>query len=167
MANDRSTPHQKPNLPWVRWFPRDFTAATQGWPAEAVGAYIRLLNAQWDLDGLPADERTLQQIAGLTAVQWRKAWPLIQPKFPVRGIQRRNPRLELERIRAAKSLDKRVVASRIANRVRWGRVVSIRSESESEPESESHYESESESVSQQEQEQEKNSSEGEKGGSDA
>jgi uncharacterized protein YdaU (DUF1376 family) len=119
-------------LPWLQWFPKDFLADTIGWPPDAVGAYIRLLCASWDQDGLPDDEPTLRQMAGMTKAQWERAWPLIQHRLLIGADgRRRNPRIEQQRADGAARHERRVKASAEANRARWSKTRN--SDSKSDP----------------------------------
>lgn len=54
-----------------------FIASTQGWKDEEVGAYFRLLMAQFDKGGLENDMEALTRIAPTV----KKNWPLLQKKF--------------------------------------------------------------------------------------
>lgn len=57
--------------------------------------YRELLDAQWDMGGLPKAEKQLQQLVDVDPVCWRRAWEYVQPKFPVESDgKRRNARLE-------------------------------------------------------------------------
>lgn len=64
-------------------------------PPEVEGTYIRLLARQWLSVSLPADPKLMQKLTKLTPAQWRKAWPLLEPHFPLvdEGAARRNPTL--------------------------------------------------------------------------
>ena len=57
MAKDLFTPE------WYPMYQKRFTSATQLYNAEAVGAYIVLLNYQWDNGGLPDDIEQLVALA--------------------------------------------------------------------------------------------------------
>jgi uncharacterized protein YdaU (DUF1376 family) len=108
------------SLPWVKWYFRDFASSTQGWPAGAVGAYYRLLGAQWDQGALPAGSAELRSLSGATSAEWRKAWPLIEPKLPIGPDgRRRNLRMEEDRDVALKNYASRLGVSKKANEARW------------------------------------------------
>jgi uncharacterized protein YdaU (DUF1376 family) len=107
------------------WYPRDFACATRGWPLAARAIYRELLDAQWDAGGsnpgtLPADERVLRQVAGATPGEWRSAWPLVSPKFPLVDGGRRNERLEEHRQAAMAEFQKKSQAGKLGNQKRWG-----------------------------------------------
>src|SRR5262249_49482224 len=107
-------------LNWLKWWPRDFTASTQGWPVDAVGAYIRLLNASWDQDGLPNDPITLRSIVGVSKGKWQELLEsFLSPKFVLDGGRLRNPRLERTRAEALKSYRLKSEAGRRGNEARW------------------------------------------------
>ena len=52
-------------------------------PPEVEGTYIRLLARQWMAVTLPADPEQLCRLTKLTPAQWKKAWPLLEPHFPL------------------------------------------------------------------------------------
>lgn len=87
-------------LVYLPWFTRDFMSATRGWSVTARGVYRELLDASWDMGGLPADPAQLRQLIGATPTEWR-AWKQVEAKFPIGddGL-RRNPRLEQHREKA-------------------------------------------------------------------
>ena len=110
----------KPHLNWIKWWPRDFTASTLGWPADAVGAYIRLLHASWDQHGLRDEKNSLQEIAGVRGKRWRLLWSeyLSENFFTGPDGRLRNPRLEKARSEALKTSE----AARAKAHRRWGTV---------------------------------------------
>ena len=106
-------------LPMLPWFPRDFMAATRGWPLVARAIYRELLDAQWDLGGLSADAEELRLLIGASAGEW-KHWARVEPKFPIGSDgQRRNLRLEEHRARSAELSRKRSDAGRRGANARW------------------------------------------------
>lgn len=79
-----STEHVMPparSLPFLPWFCGDFIASTRGWSVTAGGAYRELLDVQWSMGSLPADQKELRAMIGATPAEWRTAWPLVEPKF--------------------------------------------------------------------------------------
>lgn len=115
-----------PQFSRLPWYPADFAASTRGWPLLARGAYRELLDAQWTMGALPADHATLRAIVGATPAEWRKAWPYLEPKFPIGGDgQRRNERLEHHRGVALELHAKRQAGAKKTNAKRWGKVVPI------------------------------------------
>lgn len=64
-------------------------------PPEVEGTYIRLLARQWLAVTLPADPEQLCRLTKLTPAQWKKAWPLLEPHFPLidGGAYRQNETL--------------------------------------------------------------------------
>jgi len=64
-------------------------------PPEVEGTYIRLLARQWLAVALPADPAALRLLTKLTPPQWKKAWALLEPQFPLTpdGAGRQNPTL--------------------------------------------------------------------------
>lgn len=107
----------RPQMPRMPWYPSSFYASTRTWPFLTRAIYRELLDTQWDAGGLPSDQETLRTMLGVTAEQWRAAWPLIQPKFELGsdGLLR-NRRLELHRETALELSGKR----RGAANKRWG-----------------------------------------------
>lgn len=112
---------KRQQFPRMPWFPRDFRSSTLGWPLAARAVYRELLDAQWDVGSLPADEDALRMIAAAAPKEWAAAWSLVKPKFELGHDGRlRNPRLEEHRskdLEAAKN--RRDKASRAAA-ARWG-----------------------------------------------
>jgi len=95
--------------PWMQFWGDDFMASTLGWSAAERGAYLILLWAAWQGDGLPAEpERVFRLDADI-----RSAWPILEPKFPVGPDgRRRNQRQESERAKADKFLRDKAAAGR-------------------------------------------------------
>jgi uncharacterized protein YdaU (DUF1376 family) len=110
-----------PNLFMMPWFPRDFMAATRGWPLVSRAIYRELLDAQWEQGGLPADTAILRVISGATPSEWRTGWPHVSPKF-TKGPDGllRNPRLEVHRIKAVALHKQRSKGAETTNNKRWG-----------------------------------------------
>jgi len=102
-----------PNLFMMPWFPRDFLAATRGWPLIARAIYRELLDAQWDQGGLPTDPAELRALVGATPAEWRAGWPRVKSKF-VEGPDGllRNLRLEEHRRKAIQIAHKRAEVGR-------------------------------------------------------
>jgi uncharacterized protein YdaU (DUF1376 family) len=70
------------NRPWMPWYVADFVADTQHLDAAQTGAYLMLLGHYWQTGGkLPQDDASLARISRMTAAQWRKARPLLEPFF--------------------------------------------------------------------------------------
>jgi uncharacterized protein YdaU (DUF1376 family) len=111
-------PKRQARVCWYCWYPADFMTATQGWPLIAKGAYRELLDAQWNMGGLPADEASLKRLISATPSDWKAIWPLMKSKLPVASDgKRRNPRLEEERVKAIK----RITSATKAADIRHGR----------------------------------------------
>lgn len=99
----------KSRAPWMQFWGDDFMASTLGWSAAERGAYLILLWAAWQGDGLPAEsERVFRIDADI-----RAAWPLLESKFPLGPDgRRRNARQESERAKADKFLRDKASAGR-------------------------------------------------------
>lgn len=106
---------------WLPWFPRDFAASTLGWPLIARGIYRELLDAAWEMQGLPESPKDLREIVRASPQEWAKSWPLIEPKFPV-GVdrRRRNPKLEQHRKQAIRTRAARRAGAAITNAKKRG-----------------------------------------------
>jgi uncharacterized protein YdaU (DUF1376 family) len=107
-------------LPYLPWFYSDFFTSVTGWPLNAQGAYLRLLAMQWDRGTLPVDPDDLRALAGARAAEWRGIWSRLEPKFPLNGAGRSNPRLERERDKATSLSERRRDGARKTNAQRWG-----------------------------------------------
>lgn len=84
--------------PSFQFYADDFLAGTCDMSMEEVGAYIRLLCAQWSKQKLRDDAQILMRIMGATPQEFDRIWPVLSPKFGMRiedGIG--NPRLEAVR----------------------------------------------------------------------
>jgi uncharacterized protein YdaU (DUF1376 family) len=113
-----STP--KTGLPFLPWYPANFLSSTRGWSVTARGIYRELIDAQWELGGLPADAGELQRLIGATNSEW-KHWPTIEPKFPINPDgQRRNPTTEKHRARSLGIRDRNRAGADKTNTKRWG-----------------------------------------------
>lgn len=113
--------------PAFQFYGRDFDGATSTWSLEEVGAYVRLLIAQWELGGrgLPDDlERLDRTVRANASERFQEAWDeLLEEKFPLCADgRRRNPRLaeqweELAELRRVRSeAGKAGAAARYGNR---------------------------------------------------
>jgi uncharacterized protein YdaU (DUF1376 family) len=111
-----SAPPSKPiSFALMPWYPANFMSSTRGWPVTARGIYRELLDAQWEVGGLPVNALELKRLIGATNAEW-KHWPTVEPKFPeCRDGLRRNPRLEQHR---EHSIERSKKAAASANQ-RW------------------------------------------------
>lgn len=81
--------------PSYQFYPSDFEMGTAHLTNEEVGAYVRLLNYQWAMDGLPSDPAVLASLARESPQKFAKIWKSIKDKFPEReGGKLANKRLE-------------------------------------------------------------------------
>lgn len=122
--------NRSPSLPRMPWFPSDFHGSTRGWPLIPRAIYRELLDASWDVGGLPNDENILRRMVGATPPEWRAGWPTVLEKFVVCDDGKlRNLKLEEHREKAIELWRRRSGGARKTNRQRWGhedRVVPIR-----------------------------------------
>lgn len=117
----------KPQMPRMPWYPRDFSSSTRYWPLLARAVYRELLDASWDIGGLPADPEILRRIVGATADEWDAAWDLIATKFEMGSDGKlRNPRLEEHRQKAFDLWERRSANAQKTNAKRWPKVVPLR-----------------------------------------
>ena len=106
----------KPRAPWMPFWGTDFMASTLGWSVSERGAYMLLLWAAWEGNGLPADaERVFRLDPDI-----RAAWHVLEDKFPVAGDgRRRNPRQERERVEMIQLVERRAQRAKKAAAARW------------------------------------------------
>ena len=110
-----------PQMARMPWYPRDFSSSTRGWSVTARGVYRELLDYQWDMGSLPVDPAQLRLLICATAAEWRKAWPLVAPKFPLGDDgRRRNGRLEVHRRRAVNLQERQRAGGIAGSTARWG-----------------------------------------------
>ncbi len=106
----------KGRAPWMPFWGTDFMAATLGWSASERGAYMILLWASWEGDGLPAEPERLFRLDP----DIRQAWHLLEDKFPVVADgKRRNARQERERNEMRELGKRNADKARKAASARW------------------------------------------------
>lgn len=59
----------------------DFERSTAAWDLEPVGAYVRLLNHQWDAGSIPNDLRGIATILRVSPARAKKLWWIVESKF--------------------------------------------------------------------------------------
>ena len=103
------------------WYPGDFMRSTRGWSVSAKGVYRELLDAQWDMGGLPVDPAELAELIRATPAEWKAGWSKCESKFPISedGL-RRNARLETHRSKAADLTERRRKGADKTNAQRHG-----------------------------------------------
>ena len=69
------------NRPWMPLYVGDYIADTAHLSTVEHGAYLLLMMHYWSKSSLPNDDKLLARIAKLTAAQWQKIRPVIQPFF--------------------------------------------------------------------------------------
>lgn len=119
------------SLSMMPWFPRDFLASTRGWSITAAGVYRTLLDAQWDLGGLPADPEELRCLIGATVKEWSAGWKKCACKFPLVNGARLNEKLEDHRTKAFEQRERHRRGARSTNAKRWSSDIAERSVSDS------------------------------------
>lgn len=103
------------SLAMMPWFPRDFIAATRAMRIAERCAYRELLDFQWELGVLPADECRLARLIGFTDAEFADAWPGIQHKFITVEGGIANKRLEEHRVKALQQRDMKRKGAAIVN----------------------------------------------------
>ncbi len=106
----------KGRAPWMPFWGTDFMAATLGWSASERGAYMILLWAAWEGDGLPGEPERLFRIDP----DIRAAWHLLEDKFPLHTDgKRRNQRQERERAEMREQGKRNADKAKRAAAARW------------------------------------------------
>lgn len=92
-------------------------------PPEVEGTYIRLLARQWIAEILPSDPAELRLLTKLTPAQWKKAWPRLEPLFPLTEDQRgrQNETLAAVHQEREEYLAEAAQAGRAGAQKRWGK----------------------------------------------
>lgn len=111
-------------LPFLPWYPSNFLSSTRGWPLIARAIYRELLDAQWELEGLPAEPSELREMIGASAPEWKFWRQFVERKFPIGedGL-RRNPTLEEHRAKSLALRERNRAGANKTNAKRWGTVV--------------------------------------------
>lgn len=122
-------------LEFMPFFVDDFLDATMTWPAQRVGAYVRLMFYQWKRGSVPGDDvEELSRIVGeLDPAVAAALWERLSAKFPKGDNGFRNQKVEdvrqsvLRRMRGNKNRTKAATeaaadAKRIMSRRSHGRV---------------------------------------------
>jgi uncharacterized protein YdaU (DUF1376 family) len=109
------------SLPFLPWYPADFLSSTRGWSVTAKGVYRELIDAQWELGGLPKNPAELQRMIHATDAEWRNWSVKIEAKFPIDtdGL-RRNPTIERHRAKSLVIRDRNRAGADKTNAKRWG-----------------------------------------------
>lgn len=109
------------SLAMMPWFPGDFMRSTRGWSVTAKGVYRELLDAQWDMGGLPPEPTELAETIRASASEWKAGWSKCSLKFPIceDGL-RRNARLETHRSKSADLTERRQKGAAKTNAHRYG-----------------------------------------------
>ena len=98
------------------------STAVEMMPPEVEGTYVRLLCRQWLAVTLPADPAVLRSLTKLSPAQWKKAWPVLAPHFPLvdGGAGRQNPQLQGVRADREQYLQQSAEAGKKGAKKRWG-----------------------------------------------
>lgn len=98
----------------------DFDSSTDTWDLASVGAYVRLLNHQWDKGAIPDDERKVGAILRVGPTGARRLWWIVTDKFPVDGDgMRRNPRMSEIRGEREHYISEQGRKGRVGAAARW------------------------------------------------
>lgn len=111
-------------LPWLKWFPRDYIAATRHMSLAERGAYSDLLFLSWEIGPLPTEPERLARLLGCTLEELKAVWPAISEKFTDsldgRGYMV-NRRLEEVRREAEALNETNVRRASTAGTIRWAK----------------------------------------------
>jgi hypothetical protein len=111
-------------LPFMPWYPGRFLSSTRGWPLTARAIYRELLDAQWELNALPAEPSELRQMIGATPTEWKCWRQFVERKFPIGSDgMRRNPTLEEHRAKSSAVRERNRIGANKTNAKRWGSTV--------------------------------------------
>lgn len=69
------------NRPWLPLFVADYLKDTRGLTTTQHGAYLLLIIEYWIKGALPNDDKQLARIACMSALEWKKAKPVLQAFF--------------------------------------------------------------------------------------
>lgn len=103
------------SLRMLPWFPRDFQSSTRGWPWHAKAVYRDLLDAQWEMGGLPIDAKKIARTCHIPVKTWLSAWQYCEHKFPITDGFRKNERLEEHRVKALRLYAQHALGARTAH----------------------------------------------------
>jgi uncharacterized protein YdaU (DUF1376 family) len=105
------------NLPYFKWYGRDFLLGTARMTAAAKWHYMALLWAQWETGPLPNDIKLLDRISPGV----KRFWPEIADKFETRPEGLVNARLERERAEVDEQREVNSRRAKVAAEARHGR----------------------------------------------
>ena len=84
--------------PAYQHYAKDWLVGTAHLSLEQQGAYLRLLDHQWEDGPLPASPAALARLLGVSLTRFRRVWDDLKRHFPADEAGRlANPRLETER----------------------------------------------------------------------
>lgn len=115
-------PKRPPAFPFYpdAWFG---SVPVETMPPDVEGTYIRLLARQWLAVSLPADPALLRRLTKLDEKEWKAAWPLLEPHFPLTedGTARQNPTLHALHIEREEFLKESSEKGKRGAEKRWGK----------------------------------------------
>lgn len=107
---------------WYPMYQQRFDSSTADWPLEAVGAYVRLMNHQWDKGSIPDDLTKLASLLRCTPSRLRTVLWVVNEKFaPVGDGRRQNAKLEEVRMEQLKKHGGAVIKGRLGAEKRWSK----------------------------------------------
>ena len=95
--------------PWMPLYVADYLRDTRRLTAAEHGAYLLLIMEYWTSGALPDDDRQLSRIACMSAAEWRRARPNVQPFF-TEGWKHK--RIDAELARSAEISSKRSASAK-------------------------------------------------------
>jgi len=102
------------------FYPADFLSGTLHLSAETIGVYLLLLITQFEQKYLPNNKDKLALIARLPRPRFDKIWDDLSDKFIEIEDKLINERLNEEREKVIKKIDKYSMAGKIGMNKRWG-----------------------------------------------
>lgn len=91
---------------WFPFYPGDYLRDTMHLSTAEHGAYLLLIVCLWSTQALPDDDQTLAQVTKLSAEDWKRARPKLEPFFRIEEGQWFHDRVDLEREKANRRMDK-------------------------------------------------------------
>ena len=116
---NQGTPKRRRSA-WFAFYPDDFAGGTRGMSLASKGAFVDLLSYQFANGYIPTDERTICRIIGAFPDEWRSIRDEVLPKFEEEDGAFVNRRMQKEREEREEIRSKRVEASQLGNKKRWG-----------------------------------------------
>jgi uncharacterized protein YdaU (DUF1376 family) len=103
------------------FYPKDFFASTAFLSFEQKGVYLLMLALAWTHEAsLPRDPERIREALAIPKDAWRRIWPALEEKWPVRNGLRRNPRQSEIWQSTRERHESWTARGRKGNAIRWG-----------------------------------------------